>query len=95
MSVQSAVSSAASASGHVPDAATDAILPAEPQYMAGGFAALCAPANRHIEVSKLCSVTIPTSPLSGAVDGGSQTAHRSHLSSHVTVGLEVTVTGGG
>ena len=79
MSVQSAVSSAASASGHVPDAATDAILPAEPQYMAGGFAALCAPANKHIEVSKWCSVNVLTPPLSEAVGGCSQTAHQSRL----------------
>ena len=28
--------------------------------------------------------------LTGVVGGGSQTAHRSHLSSHVTVGLEDT-----
>ena len=32
--------------------------------------------------------------LAAAVVQGSQTAHRSHLSSHVTVGLEATVTGG-
>ena len=94
MSVQSAAGSAASASGHVPDAATDAIPPAEPHYMAGEFAALCAPANKHIEVSQWCSTTILTSPLSRAVGGGSQTAHRSHLGSHATVGLEAPVTGG-
>ena len=33
--------------------------------------------------------------LAAAVVQGSQTAHRSHLSSHVSVGLEATVTGGG
>ena len=33
--------------------------------------------------------------LAAAVVQGSQTAHRSHLSSHATVGLEATVTGGG
>ena len=34
-------------------------------------------------------------PLTGVVGGRSQTAHHNHLSSHVSVGLEAAVTGGG
>ena len=58
--------------------------PFRAKYMAGEFGAVCAPANKRIEVSKWCSIHILTSSLSGAVGGRSQTAHRSHLSSHVT-----------
>ena len=52
MPVQSAISTAALAGGHVPDAVTYAIQSAESQYVAGGIAALWKPANKHIEVSK-------------------------------------------
>ena len=59
--VQSAISSATSAGGHVPDARRVVIQPAETPHVGGGL-------------------------VRWRVGGRSQTAGRSHLSCHVTVG---------
>ena len=60
--------------------------------------ALCSSAEtckQSLREAGLVLLTYGWDILAAAVVQGSQTAHRSHLSSHVTVGLEATVTGGG